>query len=105
LGPFGLKPGTPVVFGGFLRIEGEAGGTAGMALRSEKEGSGRYLVRTQRVPSPQAEWRLVWACAAPPGDERYFLRVIDGEKLRNARVMADDVFMCPVEMLVAGERR
>ena len=105
LGPFGLRPGTAVVFGGFLRIGGEAGGTAGMALRSEKEGSGRYLVRTQRVAAPQAEWRLVWACAAPAGDERYFLRVIDGEKLRNARVAADDVFLCPVEMLMAGERR
>lgn len=97
LGPFGLRSGTSLVFGGFVRVEGDAGGTAGMELRSEKEGA--YLVRTQRVAAPHAQWQLVWACATPRGEGKYLLRVIDGEKLRNARVSADDIFVCPVETL------
>ncbi len=103
LGPFGLRKGTAVVFGGFVRAEGDEGGSVGMSFRAAVEGG--YQSRTGRVAVPTTGWQLLWGCAAPPvGEGRYLFRVIEGEKLRNARVLVDDIFICPVEALMEATR-
>jgi hypothetical protein len=101
--PFVLRPGTVCVFGGFLRLDARASAAVRMALRSV-EGTA-YEKLTPALRQTQPEWELVWECAAPPaGSKRFIFRAIQADELRDGAIYADDLFLCPVEPLIALRR-
>jgi len=102
--PLPARPGTALVFGGFLRCEAEALEKATMAL--DFGGDPPRRVRTPAVKGSGSHWKLVSECAVVPADARRFVfRTIEAIGLRRGSVFADDVFVCPVDALIAEARR
>jgi len=101
--PFRLAAGAELVFGGFMRCRNASARRIGMAILSED--SGRYAVRTPSLGNTQAEWRLLWECAAPSDvSARFVFRVIEALQARGGEVDASDVFICPVDPLIEKAR-